>query len=106
MQIGRADENSPATLRIEKRAHLEPGTMPPVDEVKFSTSAKIWTIVILVGLAVLLLLHVTAALPPFIWAIVTAFVFNDLLTALTQRTGQPRWVWVAAVFLVFFGIVA
>lgn len=106
MQLGRADEDSPATLRIQKRAGMEPGSMPPADEIKFSTSAKVWTIVILVGLGVLLLLHVTEALPPFIWAIVTAFVFNDLLTALSKRSGQPRWVWVAAVFLVFFGIVA
>jgi predicted PurR-regulated permease PerM len=105
MQLGKSDDVSQATLRSQKHAGIEPGAMPPVDEIRFSARAKVWTVVILVGLSVALILKIGEVLPPFIWALVTAFVFNDLLTALTQRTGRPRWVWVTAVFVVFFGVI-
>jgi predicted PurR-regulated permease PerM len=106
MQLGKAGKPNRVTVRLQEKAGLEPGTMPPMDEIKFSTRAKVWTVAIVAVVAILLLLRLGEALPPFIWAIVTAFVFNDLLTALTKRTGQPRWVWVTVVWLVFFGIVA
>ena len=106
MEIENNQEVSPPSLRLQQRAGLVPGMMAANDEIKFSPRTKVWTAVILIGLAVVLLLRLGEVLPPFIWAAVTAFVFNDLLTALTKRTGQPRWVWVTAVFLIFFGVVA
>ncbi len=84
---------------------IETDIMPPENEIKFSTRAKVWTIVIFVGIALALVFRVGEVLPPFIWALVTAFVFNDLLTALTKRTGRPRWLWVTVVFLAFFAII-
>ena len=105
MQPENFDDVSPATLRAQKQAKIEPGRMPPIDEIKFSTRAKVWTVVILVGLSVALILRIGEVLPPFIWALVTAFVFNDLLSGLTQRTGRPRWLWVTAVFVGFFSLI-
>lgn len=105
MQIDESNEVNQRTLSLQKKAKLIPGTMPPADEIKFSTRAKVWAIIIVIGLALALLLRVAEVLPPFIWALVTAFVFNDLLTALTKRTGRPRWVWVTLVFILFFAIV-
>src|SRR5690349_3356884 len=78
----------------------------PVKEIKFSTRAKFITVVVLVGLVIIYLLHVWEALPPFIWAAVTAFVFNGLLKSLGARFGGPRWAWAAGVYLVFLGILA
>lgn len=76
----------------------------PVKEVKFSSRAKFITVVVLVGLVVVYLLHVWEALPPFIWAAVTAFVFNGLLKLLMTRFGGPRWAWAAGVYLVFLAV--
>lgn len=78
----------------------------PVKEIKFSPRAKLLTVIVLVGLVVIYLLHVWEALAPFIWAAVTAFIFNGLLKTLTARFGGPRWAWAAGVYLAFLGIVA
>jgi predicted PurR-regulated permease PerM len=77
---------------------------PPVKEIKFSARAKLITVAVLVGLVVLYLLHVWEALAPFIWAAVTAFIFNGLLKRLSARFGGPRWAWAAGVYLTFLVI--
>ncbi len=76
----------------------------PAEEVKFSTRAKIWTVAILAGLLIVYLLHVWEALPPFIWAAVTAFVFNGPLRSLGHRFGGPRWAWATGIYLLFLSI--
>ena len=78
----------------------------PVKEVKFSARAKFITVAVVVGLLVIYLLNVWEALPPFIWAAVTAFIFNGLLKTLCARFGGPRWAWAAGVYLVFLAILA
>jgi predicted PurR-regulated permease PerM len=78
----------------------------PVKELKFSGRAKLITVVVLVGLVVVYLLHVWEALPPFIWAAVTAFIFNGPLKKLTIRFGGPRWAWAAGIYLLFLAILA
>jgi predicted PurR-regulated permease PerM len=75
--------------------------IPPQEEIRFSPLAKRLTVFIVVGLLALFLLHVAEALPPFIWAIVTAFIFNIPVKLLQRRFGRPRWVWVVTVFLSF-----
>lgn len=57
---------------------------------------------IVVGLLVAFFLKIGEILPPFIWALVTAFIFNDPIKYLTWRTGKPRWVWSAVLYLIFF----
>ncbi|HEX2912612.1 MAG TPA: AI-2E family transporter [Chloroflexia bacterium] len=75
--------------------------LPPVDEIKFSPRAKRWTVVIIAGLLIIFLLHVAEVLPPFIWAGVTAFLFNGLVNRLTARFNRPRWVWALTIYLIF-----
>lgn len=106
MQIGKSREFTNITKKTQTRAKLEPGTMPPANEVKFSTSAKVWAIVIIAALLIVLFLRIAEILPPFIWALVTSFIFNDPLNGLARRTGWPRWVWVTILFLAFFALVA
>ncbi len=89
---------------IEQNQTSLKGGTPPLEEIKFSSLAKRWTVVILVALMILFLLHVWEALPPFIWAIVTAFVFNGPLKALSNRFGGPRWVWAVGIYLIFFAV--
>ncbi len=102
------ENQSPGELgqtRLEKKESLrfKAGSLPP-DDIQFTTRGKIWTIVILVGITLALLFKVGEVLPPFIWAAVTAFIFNDPITGLTRRTGQPRWVWVLGIYILFFGL--
>ncbi len=87
---------------IESRKSTLKSDLPPTEEIKFSTRAKVWTVAILVGLAVIFLLRVGEVLSPFLWAIITAFIFNGLLRTLTQRFGWKRWLGVTLVFGLFF----
>ncbi len=79
---------------------LQGGT-PPVDEIRFTPVAKSWTVLILVGLLVLFLLHIAEVLPPFIWAAVTAYIFNGPVRRLNNRFGNKRWVWALTVYFTF-----
>ncbi|MDB5079587.1 MAG: hypothetical protein JWP00_1511 [Chloroflexi bacterium] len=76
----------------------------PVQEIKFSPRAKLITVVVLVGLLVVYFLHVWDALSPFIWAAVTAFIFNGLVKILYGRFGGPRWAWATGIFLIFLAV--
>ncbi|NWJ44622.1 MAG: AI-2E family transporter [Chloroflexi bacterium] len=76
--------------------------LPSVQELKFSPTMKRLIVFIVVGLLVAFFLKIGEILPPFIWALVTAFIFNDPIKYLTWRTGKPRWVWSAVLYLIFF----
>lgn len=76
----------------------------PVNEIRFSGRAKLITVAVLVGLVIVYFLHVWEALPPFIWAAVTAFIFNGPLKGLCARFGGPRWAWAAGIYLLFLGV--
>jgi predicted PurR-regulated permease PerM len=76
----------------------------PVQEIRFSPRAKLITVALLVGLLLVYFLNVWEALPPFIWAAVTAFIFNGLLKRLCARFGGPRWAWAAGIYLAFLAI--
>jgi predicted PurR-regulated permease PerM len=93
--------NNWASLARE-RAQFEPGAKLPVQEIHFSTWAKRTTVFLLAGLLIIFLLQVADVLPPFIWAVVTAFVLNRPLGRLVHRTGWPRWSWAAIFYLIFF----
>ena len=71
--------------------------------IHFSRRAKvllIWGgIAVALGLAWLL----SSIITPFIWALLTAFILNTLVTWLTRRLGGPRRLWVV---VVYFGLVA
>jgi predicted PurR-regulated permease PerM len=66
----------------------------------FPLWAKITTVAVVIALAVLLLRAVGGLLNPFIWAIITAYLFNPLVTALTSRTPIKRGWWVILLYMV------
>src|SRR4051812_26379514 len=92
---------------LERKKHIIlQQDLTPVKEIKFTSRAKFITVVILVGLVIIYFLNVWEALPPFIWAGVTAFIFNGPLKALCARFGGPRWAWAAGIYVVFLAILA
>ncbi len=90
---------------LERKKHIIlQQELTPVKEIKFTGRAKFITVVILVGLVIIYFLNVWEALPPFIWAAVTAFIFNGPLKALCARFGGPRWAWAAGIYLLFLAV--
>ena len=75
----------PDWLRQEQ-ADFTPGAKLPPHEIIFSLFAKRTTVFVLVGLLVIFLLQIAEALPPFVWAIVTAYVLNRPMSMLVRRT--------------------
>lgn len=75
----------------------------------FPLWAKVATVAIIIALTILLLRAVGGLLSPFIWAIITAYLLNPLVTGLTARTGFRRVWWVVllyivAGFLIYLGV--
>jgi predicted PurR-regulated permease PerM len=66
----------------------------------FPTWAKITTVVVVSILAILLLRSVGRLLSPFIWAIITAYLFNPLVSGLSIRTHTRRLWWVILLYVV------
>jgi predicted PurR-regulated permease PerM len=72
----------------------------------FPTWAKIATVIIVIVLALLLLRAVGGLITPFVWALVTAYLFNPVVTALNNRLRIGRVWWVVLLYLVGGGAVA
>lgn len=68
--------------------------------IRFSYQAKWISSAIVVALAILLLMEVTHILPPFIGAIITAYLFNPLISWLHRRTRIGRAVWIVVLYIV------
>jgi predicted PurR-regulated permease PerM len=66
----------------------------------FPLWAKVATVAIIITLAILLLRAVGGLLNPFIWAIIAAYLFNPLVTRLTQHTGVSRVWWVVLLYII------
>jgi predicted PurR-regulated permease PerM len=65
----------------------------------FPLWAKITTVVIIVALMILLLRAVGGLIAPFIWAVITAYLLNPLVTILTNRTHVRRIWWVVLIYI-------
>ncbi len=72
--------------------------------IRFSPQAKVVTVGLIVALAILLLHSVTHILPPFIAAIITAYLFNPLVSGLHRRTGVSRVIWIAVLYVLAFSL--
>lgn len=75
----------------------------------FPTWAKITTVAIVIALTILLLRAVGGLLNPFLWALITAYLLNPLVTTLHYRTRIARiwWVlllYVIAGFVIYLGV--
>lgn len=66
----------------------------------FPLWAKVATVAIIIVLTILLLRAVGGLINPFIWAIITAYLLNPLVTRLTMRTGFQRVWWVVLLYIV------
>jgi predicted PurR-regulated permease PerM len=64
-----------------------------------SSTAKFITIAIIIALMILLLQAVGGILTPFIAAIITAYLFNPLITFLNRRTNISRAIWILVLYV-------
>lgn len=70
--------------------------------IRFSAQYKLIAVAIVVALTILLLLSVEHVLPPFIAAIITAYLFNPLVGWLDRRTGMGRAIWIVVLYVLAF----
>ncbi len=67
---------------------------------RFPLWAKITTVAIVIWLLLLLLRAMGGLLDPFLWAIVTAYLFNPLVRTLSHRSRIQRFWWVLLIYIV------
>jgi len=67
---------------------------------RFPPWAKITTAAVVAGLLVILLRAMGGLLSPFLWAFVTAYLFNPLVRILAQRSHISRFWWVLLLYIV------
>jgi predicted PurR-regulated permease PerM len=65
----------------------------------FPTWAKITTVAVVIWLAVLLLREVGGLINPFIWALITAYLFNPVVSAFNARLRIGRIWWVLLLYV-------
>lgn len=70
--------------------------------IRFSYQAKWISSALIVVLTIWLLFAVTHILPPFIGAIITAYLFNPLIGWLHRRTRIGRAIWIIVLYIVAF----
>lgn len=70
--------------------------------IRFSPQFKLIAVALVVALTIWLLLAVQHVLTPFIAAIITAYLFNPLVTWLERRTGMGRALWIAVLYVIAF----
>lgn len=70
--------------------------------IRFSPLYKLIAVTIVVALGIALLLHIEHVLAPFIAAIITAYLFNPLVTWLEQRARLGRALWIVVLYVLAF----
>ena len=68
--------------------------------IRFPLWAKVTTVAIVIVLALLLLRAMGGLLNPFLWAIITAYLLNPLVRALSDRSRIRRVWWVLLIYVV------
>ena len=68
-------------------------------ETRFSPRSKLIAFWVLAGLTAVGLAHFFSVLSPFLWAIITAYIFTPLITLLSRRTHLPRPLIATVVYL-------
>jgi predicted PurR-regulated permease PerM len=68
--------------------------------------AKVIAVALVIGLTVWLLMHIGNVLMPFIAAIITAYLFNPLVTWLQHRTRMGRAIWIVVIYVVAFSLLS
>ncbi len=70
--------------------------------IRFSAQYKLITATIVIALTILLYQQVVHVLAPFIAAIITAYLFNPLVSWLQRRTGLGRAIWIVVLYVIVF----
>jgi predicted PurR-regulated permease PerM len=70
--------------------------------IRFSPLYKLITVAIIVALTILFFQHVNQVLAPFIGAIITAYLFNPLVSWLEQRMKWGRAIWIVVLYALAF----
>ncbi|NOK63426.1 MAG: AI-2E family transporter [Chloroflexi bacterium AL-W] len=73
--------------------------------IRLSTTGKIITIAIIVGLAILLVRTLGHVMTPFVAAAITAYLFNPLISWLNRRTHITRALWIFVLYICIGGLV-
>ena len=68
--------------------------------IRFPLWAKVTTVAIIIVLALLLLRAMGGLLNPFLWALITAYLLNPLVRALSDRSRIRRVWWVLLIYIV------
>jgi len=76
----------------------------PPRSIRLSTHGKLVAAALLVGLAILLLRTIGPVLAPFIAAIITAYLFNPLVSWLDRRSRIHRAVWIGVLYVIIFSL--
>ncbi len=66
---------------------------------KFSFRAKIITLWVIIGIVILFLLRFSRILPVFIWAAVTAYLFNPVITFFSEKTKTSKVLWILILYI-------
>jgi predicted PurR-regulated permease PerM len=70
--------------------------------IRFSPRFKLISVAIVVALGIWLLFQVEHILAPFIASIITAYLFNPLVSWLDRRTGMGRAIWISVLYVLAF----
>lgn len=73
--------------------------------IRLSPTAKLITIIIIVALTILLFSSIGPVLTPFIAAVITAYLFNPLVSLLHRRTRISRAVWILVLYVMAGGLI-
>lgn len=72
--------------------------------IRLTTQGKLITVAVIVGLTIALLYAVEHVLPPFIAAIITAYLFNPLVSRLHRHTRIGRAFWIVVLYVIAFAL--
>jgi predicted PurR-regulated permease PerM len=75
-------------------------------EIKLSARTKFIIVLVLAAIAVFIIYKTGHIIVPFIWALVTAYIFNPVITYFSRRTKTNRVWWVLLLYIILGFIMA
>lgn len=73
--------------------------------IRLTPAAKFVTIIIIVAMFILLIWAANSVMAPFIGAIITAYLFNPLISWLQRRTGVGRALWILVLYVMIGALI-
>ncbi len=72
--------------------------------IRLSTQGKLIAAVVVIAVTIVLLSSIRSVLPPFIAAIITAYIFNPLISLLQRGTRLGRAFWIVVLYMIAFSL--